>query len=284
MCFKVLKMRIEITQSGNCNNLIISSVDITLTFDCLLSNFSFDHKGVFSFNERAKYGASFGCDEKIDLASDKKDLYSISGTTLTFLNNLFIKNLNSDELSFEYFNSFSSLLFISSYTNCGEYRVMPISGNKKTNLKLSNCLINEANMIFASITKELNIYNTPCLLATANFTSLASSLAWRSVNLLLDKILLANENSRSETNLFTTFFKASLNSTSNLSGTSTLTITSAIFISPPNENMLELVGGVDSTLKALNSVPVRPHSTLHWISRSGHSGVILDYALYKLFA
>src|SRR3989344_4603767 len=209
-----------------------SEVEYTRTLDCFLCSFSLDHKGMFSFNASAKYGESLGCSGKISFASAKKESYSGFGTDFTDLNNVLIRNLNSKTLSFENFNNFSSLFFISSKANCGENNLTPILGNRQTSLKLSDLLISEANMMLASTTKESSIYTTPCLLATASLTSSASSLACFSVNLLFNNILLANENSTSCMNLFNTSFTADLNSDSSLSGTSTFITSSAILYSP----------------------------------------------------
>lgn len=243
-----MEKEIQIFNYGIYSNFTISSVEKILTLDCFLNAFSSDQIAHFNFSASAKYEISFACGAK-SLAPERKDSYSDLEIIFILFNRNSVTKSSSEAFNLENFSNLSLLLLTSSNKYCGERNSNPLSDNKPNKSKVKLLLINAENKTFASTIKI--IYNNPCLLAMPNLTSSASFFACFSVNSLLETISLATENFSLSTSSLTTLSRALLNLISKLCGTSNLTITSAI-LSPLNINLLELVGGVNTTLKALN--------------------------------
>ncbi|MBI2507770.1 hypothetical protein HYV89_02345, partial [Candidatus Woesearchaeota archaeon] len=213
------------------NNDLTSAVENTLTLDCNLCLFSSDHNGISLENERAKYGASLVCSGKIDSASVINDEYSDLGTSLMYLNSKLMKNSSSGFDNPESCSSLSLRLPISSDKNSGEYNLYPLEDRSLIRSSINPLLINAWNTMLASITKDFISNNqeaSECLFAIPDFTSSANLNACAFVNLLLDKISLAKENSKSSINSFTTVSRAISNLSFNSEGISTLKTTSDI--------------------------------------------------------
>ena len=234
----VSQERKAVSSYGSPSNLLTSAVDNTLTLDWSLCLFSSDHNGIFIDNERAKYRASLVCSVKIFDASDKNEEYSGLGTSLTYLNSKLIKNSSSGFDNPEICSNLSLRLTISVDKNSGEYRVYPLEDRSLMRSNINPLLINAWNTILASITKDFILENqeaSECLLAIPDFTSSANLNACAFVNLLLERMSLARENSKSSINSFTTVSRAISNLSFNSEGISTLKITSDIGINERNE-------------------------------------------------
>ena len=263
------------------NNFLRSDVETTLTLPCCLCLFSSDHNSNSPEDKvKARYGASLGCSGNISKASGRNLEYLDSGIISIFLNNSFITKSSPALLSPEYFNNLSSRFLISFDTNSGEYSLIPALDNFFIKRNMNPLLIIAWNNMFAStINIILEAQEMPCLLATADFSSSANLNACSFVNLLLDTILSANENSTSSMNSFTTLFKAASKSSFNSGEISTLNFSSAILTSPIeyNENeYLKLSQGSDIKFEKIVSIKTLEPQHVYDLSIEGTRNFIAN--------
>ena len=176
------------------------------------------------FKANAEYGkSSIGLDF---LASSKNLEYSFFGIGEIFwsMRNNTYHNLESS--NFEYLSNFSSFLLVSSKIYSGVTSLYPRFLSNLINSSVYPLLIKEANITSASTTSNFIFYK--CLLETAEFTSLPSSIACFSVNSLSPNISLASENLTSSCICLINLFNTSSALSSSPSGTSNLKVSSAI--------------------------------------------------------
>lgn len=146
---------------------------------------------------------------------------------------------------------FLIMLNVASAAEIGEYRVYPLEESSFIRSNINPLLINAWNTIFASITKDFILKNqeaNECLFAIPDFTPSANLKACTFVNLLLDKISLAKENSKSSINPFTITSRAISNLSFNSEGISTLKTISDIEINQGNRTYKTFEGVADEAL------------------------------------
>ena len=252
-------------------SFINSEVEYTLTFDCRFKCGSFDQIGSISFNDRARKSASFGYIGINESASGKNCLYSSNGMNSTNIARSILNSLNFSIDMPVFLRISSEYLLISSNANSGAKNSKSWSTNKPLvneffQKNVNRILVSTTNFIY-TIPFFFNSSNLPLLEALCNFTD-QSVISFSSSNCftsLLTKMDMSTPDS------FISLFSSSGISTFN----------SAILSSPTNKNALELVGGVDSTLKTLFSYALNTPLVLsNRISHLGHSALTLTQIDY----
>lgn len=203
---------------NNLNSFIKSSVVNISISDWFLNDSSSDQIGAFlRDNDKAKYGSSLvssvSCGESL-LACDKSLEYFCFERVLIDLLNKANKNSNSD-LSISENSIILSLFSNNSFnTKSGEISLHSVFNNSSITYLLIDSDLKNENSIEASTINDFGSifnYNAACFLATSCLSSSVSSEICSSVNLLLDNISSASENSNLLTNCLTTLAKANSN-------------------------------------------------------------------------
>ncbi len=213
---------------NNLNSFINSSVVNILISDCSLNASSSDQIEVlFNNKDSAKYGSSstpLRCGD-ILLASERNLEYLDFSNVLTDFFNKGNKKSNSDSSISENFIILPFLSNISFNTRSGDISSHSVFNNSSITYLLTDSDLKNENNTDASTISDFGraiLTHSSCCLATFCFTSLESFEICSSVNLLLDNISLAIENSTLLTSCFNTLAKANSNSLLNSVGISIL--------------------------------------------------------------